>query len=619
MPNFFEHLREVLKNDERFIDKSNGNILHAKVSEAATLFDENLLTLLLNDDLTRKTFFKEVAGVKVFKQNDFIQLVNGHSFLPESYTRFAQNIGLVDEYDNFISRSGNVALVFPHKDCFLEGGQTKEDESREEIFYNKILAPDEIDCLLKPKVFTNAVRYSADGQQVAENFSESDNLIIKGNNLIALASLVERFSGKVKCIYIDPPYNTGSDGFNYNDSFNHSTWLTFMKNRLEHAQKLLADDGSIWISIDDDEQAYLKVLADDIFKRDNFVATVIWEKKYSPQNDATWLSDSHDFILVYAKNKSKWRPNLLPRTEEMDARYKNPDNDPRGRWMPSDISVRTYSAAYDYPITTPSGRIVNPPLGRSWGFPPSRFEELLADNRIWFGTNGNRVPMLKRFLSDVKQGLVSKTIWFRDEVGDNMEAKGELLDLDLLFGTPKPERLLERILTLATKAGDVVMDFFLGSGTTAAVAHKMGRRYIGVEQMDYVQTLAVERLKKVIGGEQGGISAKVGWKGGGSFVYCELAKLNQKFVEEIERAADKMTLEDLRGQILATGYISHKVDPKKIDAAKFGELKIDEQKNLLNDLLDMNMLYVNFSDIDDEDFAISDADKNFTRAFYGGV
>ena len=217
------------------------------------------------------------------------------------------------------------------------------------------------------------------------------------------------------------------------------------------------------------------------------------------------------------------------------------------------------------------------------------------------------------------QGLISKTIWFRDEVGDNMEAKGELLDLDLLFGTPKPERLLERILTLATKAGDVVMDFFLGSGTTAAVAHKMGRRYIGVEQMDYVQTLAVERLKKVIGGEQGGISAKVAWKGGGSFVYCELAKLNQKFVEEIERAADKMTLEDLRGQILATGYISHKVDPKKIDAAKFGELKIDEQKNLLNDLLDMNMLYVNFSDIDDEDFAISDADKNFTRAFYGGV
>ena len=241
---------------------------------------------------------------------------------------------------------------------------------------------------------------------------------------------------------------------------------------------------------------------------------------------------------------------------------------------------------------------------------------MVADNRIWFGEDGNNVPRIKRFLSEVQGGLVAKTIWTAEEVGHNQEAKTETRDLGMVFSSPKPERLIERILTLATKAGDLVLDFFLGSGTTAAVAHKMNRRYIGVEQMDYVQTLAVERLKKVIGGEQGGISAKVGWKGGGSFVYCELAKLNQKFVEEIERAADKMTLENLREQILATGYISHKVAPKKIDAAKFGELKIDEQKNLLNDLLDMNMLYVNFSDIDDEDFAISDADKNFTRSFY---
>ena len=390
-----------------------------------------------------------------------------------------------------------------------------------------------------------------------------------------------------------------------------------MTNRLNLARSLLADDGSIWISIDDDEQAYLKVLADDIFRRDNFVATVIWEKKYSPQNDATWLSDSHDFILVYAKNKSKWRPNLLPRTEEMDARYRNPDNDPRGRWLADNFSAKTYSPSGDYPITTPSGRVVYPPRTRAWITNQQRFFELVADNRIWFGASGNNVPTIKRFLSEVKQGSVSKTIWFRDEVGDNMEAKHEMDEMGLSFKTPKPERLLERILTLATSAGDLVLDFFLGSGTTAAVAHKMGRRYIGVEQLDYVQTLTVERLKKVIGGEQGGISARVGWTGGGSFVYCELAALNQALVEEIAAATDAATLDDLRGRIAKSSYISWRADPAQIDAARFAELTTDEQKRLLMMLLDMNMLYVSRCDMDDVDFAIAEDDKAFTRSFYG--
>lgn len=278
MIKFFEHLRGVLSRDARFIDADGEKLLRNKISEAATLYDEKLLTLLLADEKTRETFFTDAAGVTVFKQRDFVQVVNGHEFLANSYTRFANKIGLVDEHDRFVSRTGNVALVFPYKDCVLEGGQTKDDQKRDEIFYNTTLAHDELDRLLAPKVFTNAVRYDEHGATPATDFSDADNLIVKGNNLLALASLAERFSGKVKAIYLDPPYNTGSDGFNYNDSFNHSTWLTFMTNRLTLARQLLADDGSIWISIDDDEQAYLKVLADEIFKRDNFVATVIWEK-----------------------------------------------------------------------------------------------------------------------------------------------------------------------------------------------------------------------------------------------------------------------------------------------------------------------------------------------------
>ena len=615
MKNFFDRVLAVLMRDKRFFT-ADGKLLRNAVYEAAMKSDEKLLGLLLSDDVTREKFFCDAAGVKIFKQMDFGWTISNRAFLPDSYTRFANKIGLVDENDKLISSTGNVSLVFPYKDCVLEGGQTKDEQKRAEIFYNTLLAPDEIDRLLKPKVLVNALRYSADGAQPAENFSDADNLIVKGNNLLALASLKKRFAGKVKCIYIDPPYNTGSDSFGYNDRFNHSTWLTFMKNRLSLAKELLARDGSIWISIDDDEQAYLKVLCDEIFGRDNFVANVIWEKKYSPQNDATWLSDSHDFILVYAKDKSVWRPNLLPRTEEMNARYKNPDNDPRGPWKSTDFTSKTQAEGHSYCITSPTGKKFYPPEGRQWAPSYETFLEWERDNRIWFGANGNNVPSIKRFLSEVQQGAVSKTIFFRDEVGDNQEAIREMRELNFDFDTPKPERLLERILTLATQAGDLVLDYHVGSGTTAAVAHKMGRRYIGVEQMDYIETLTVERLKKVIGGEGGGISAKVDWHGGGSFVYCELAKLNQKFIDEIA-AADEAALPDICRRILKDGFISCKVDPAQILPEDFAALTLAEQKRFLLELLDKNLLYVNLSDIDDEEFSISDADKRFTKNFYG--
>ena len=355
---------------------------------------------------------------------------------------------------------------------------------------------------------------------------DTENMLIHGDNLLALKALETRFAGQVKCIYIDPPYNTGTAFEHYDDNLEHSQWLNLMRPRLQLIHSLLSAEGSLWISIDDDEGHYLKVLCDEVFGRNNFISTVIWEKKFSPQNDAKWLSDSHDFILVYAKNKEIWRPNLLPRTAGMDSRYKNPDNDPRGPWASSDFTARTYSANTDYPITTPSGRIVTPTKSRSWISSREEFDRLVADNRIWFGTKGNNVPRKKTFLSEVQGGVVPMTTWRFEEVGSTQDAKKEVkaLNPDDPFATPKPEKLVERVLTLATKSGDLVLDSFLGSGTTAAVAHKMGRRYVGIEMGDHAYTHCKVRLDKVISGtDKGGISKSVNWHGGGGYRFFELA------------------------------------------------------------------------------------------------
>lgn len=353
----------------------------------------------------------------------------------------------------------------------------------------------------------------------------SPNMLIHGDNLLALKALEQDYAGKVKCIYIDPPYNTGNAFEHYDDGVEHSLWLSLIKPRLDILRNLLSNDGSIWISIDDDESHYLKVLCDMVFGRNNFINNVIWEKKYSPQNDAKWLSDSHDHILVYAKNKEIWRPNLLPRTAEMDKRYKNPDNDPRGNWKTSDLSVKRETAKDIYEITTPSGRVVLPPKGRSWSVGKDKFQKLVDENRIWFGKNNDAVPQLKRFITDVKDGITSMTIWKYTEVGHNQDAKKEVIVFNNknVFATPKPEKLMQRVLHLASNEGDLVLDSFLGSGTTAAVAHKMGRRWIGVELGEHAKTHCVPRLKQVVDGEQGGISKAVNWKGGGGFKFYTLA------------------------------------------------------------------------------------------------
>ena len=358
------------------------------------------------------------------------------------------------------------------------------------------------------------------------NDSDTENMLIHGDNLLALKALEKDYTGRVKCIYIDPPYNTRSAFEHYDDNLEHSQWLQLMRSRLEILWNLLSETGSIWISIDDDEGHYLKVLCDEVFGRKSFVSTVIWEKKYSPQNDAKWLSDSHDFILVYAKKKDLWTINLLPRTAEMDSRYKNPDNDSRGVWKAADLTSKTKAEGHSYCIKTPSGRECYPPEGRQWAPAYETYLKLRDDNRLWFGKKGNNVPALKTFLSEVQAGMVPKTIWPRGEVGDNQDAKKETRTLNLgsTFETPKPEKLIERILILATQEGDLVLDSFLGSGTTAAVAHKMGRRYIGIEMGEHAYTHCKVRLDKVIAGEdQGGITKSADWHGGGGYRFYELA------------------------------------------------------------------------------------------------
>lgn len=626
MQNLFDTLKNILSEDKRFVTEK-GEILRNAVYEAGMKMDKSLLKMLLSNAATKEKFFQEVEvdGNKtlVFDKVGFGWVVSNKEFLPDSYTRYKNKIGLVDGNGQYISNSNDVELVFPYKDCVLVGGQTKEDQKRNEIFFNKTLAPDEVDRLLASKVLVNAKRYTKDGVESITSFDKNDNLIIKGNNLLALESLLPIYEGQVKCIYIDVPYNTANDTFQYNDRFTHSTWLTFMKNRLEIAKKFLRFDGTIWLSCDDNEGHYLKVFCDEIFGRENFINTVLWQKIHSTKNDAKYLSDNHDFILVYAKNKNKVNMNLLSRTEEMNARYLNPDNDPRGPWASGDLVASGERKNGHFLIKSPTtNKVFDVPTGKHWVTTETNLNKMIEEGKVWFGVNGDAFPRKKRYLSEVMDGRKGDTWWEHEDVGHNQEAKRELIKLfnrESAFATPKPERLIQRILTLATDEYELVMDFFAGSGTTGAVAQKMNRNYILVEQMEYTEKFIEKRLQKVILGENGGISQSVNWQGGGSFVYCELAQLNQKYVDALQEADTDEKVTDILKAELATGFISDKVNPKLIDteAEDYKALSLDEKKAFVMEVLDSNLLYVNYSDIDDKEFAISDADKAFTKSFYG--
>lgn len=555
MKEFFDTVLKVLRQDERYFSQE-GELLRNAVYEDAMKMDPVLLSLLYKNSVTRERFFTEVDGISVFDKIGFGWVVNNREFQPDSYTRYKNKIGLADNKGELLSASNDVELVFPYKDCVLEGGQTKEDQKRTEIFYNETLAPDEVDRLLYPKVMTGAKRYSAEGEEEISSVLPEDNLILNGNNLLSAASLLRRYEGQVKLIYMDPPYNTQTDSFSYNDRFSRSSWLTFMKNRLEIARRLLAPDGAIYVQLDYHEVHYAKVLMDEIFGEENFQREIIWRIGWLSgykTADNNWIRN-HDTILFYAKDSKrlKFIKNYIPRAEFKDI-------------------ANTEAERY--------------PIEDVWN--ASEYDDLNSIAIVSFSGE-----------------TVSKMLEPDDEV------KGQ-----------KSEKLLERIIKAHTEEGDLVLDLFGGTGTTAAAAHKLKRRYIVCEQLDRHVDIMVRRLKKVIEGDQSGISKKNGWKGGGSFVYCGLARLNQNYVDAIETAETEEELSGIYEEIIATGFISYLVDPAEIalDSEDFQVLTLGEKKRFLMELLDKNQLYVNYCDIDDVNFNISENDKKFTKSFYGEV
>lgn len=637
--NFYNEVLNVLKSDERFFS-DDGQLLRNAVYEAAMQMDAKLIKALYANEETRKHFFTDVDGIAVFDKVGFGWVINNREFLPDSYTRYKNKIGLVNNKGEYISASNDVELVFPYKDCVLEGGQTKEDQKRSEIFYNETLAPDEVDRLLYPKVFTNAKRYTEEGvEENIVNFDE-DNLIVKGNNLLVISTLRNKYANMVDCIYIDPPYyfdkNKPADAFKYNSNFKLSTWLVFMKDRLKIAKDLLKESGVIFCHIGEDGVHYLKMLMEEVFGSENFVETFIWKNTDNPDSLSKKSRSSVEYIICFEKRKDLSREYVGKETENGDAPLLNSGNSIHNLTFPKgSIRFNIPDGFYDcskpdrVEILTPFN-VVNGTNDREivlkgefkWGQPMLDEEVskgtyfLVKSNKfsVRFQRAESTYMAPEKFIDDE---YLSKAIG----VGTNEDANSHLKKIGIDFSYSKPESVIAFLLKAVTKENDLVLDFYLGSGTTCAVAHKMGRRYIGVDQMDYIKTIAVERMKKVIDGEQGGVSDQMNWQGGGSFVYCELAKLNQNYVDAIEKATTDEELTKLYADILKTGFISYKVNPKDIDvnSDEYIKLSIGDKKRLLMELLDKNQLYVNYCDIDDETFKISEEDKAFTRSFYGEV
>ncbi len=571
--------------------------------------DEELLTFMLEDKNAndyKNAFFKTIANSLVFNQKALLECLTKE--LENSFTRFENKIGLYSQ-GRPIKSSELVVLNFPFKDNVLLGNAKDNSTKSKELFYHEVLHKKEIDTLLKKKALC---RFEMHGEGDLESAlkDKNTNYLIKGNNLIALHSLKKKFAKQVKCIYIDPPYNTGNDSFNYNDNFNHSSWLVFMKNRLEVAREFLSDDGVIFVQCDDNEQAYLKVLMDEIFLRENFVGCISWKQFHSVKNDAANFSKNIEYILCYCKNFSK---NLIS-NEPFDKLNLYKLKDENGFYKLDPVWAK--SGNNFSPYTFLNGKTWSPPSGTFWRYSIGTLKDMEQNNRIVF--NGKN-PMAKRYLSEVAEGRKSSTFWDGSEVGYNLNGDAEIKQLfngNKIFNNPKPEALISRILEISTQENDLVLDFFAGSGTTCAVAHKMKRRYIGIEQMDYIETITKERLKKVIEGEQGGISKKCGFKGGGSFVYAELKEVNLEIKKQILNAKSKSEclkiFNDLNERFLKRADC--KID--EIHSEEFQNLDLNEQKRIYCTLLDSNEDYLNLGDIDEDAWGIDEITKKYNEIFY---
>lgn len=582
--NFKEILISLLKTDERLLD-AEGELMGNKLQHLVDKTDEKIIELLISNDNTRDKFFIKIKDVYVFKTSDFKFYIDENK-IDNSYTQYENRIGLTSS-GKFLNDSNDVVLDFPYKDCVLEGGQSTEEgvdvyfewsekdkdyiektSSRKEVFFNQILAKDEIDRLFEPKAFSNVTRYKKDKKEDVISFERDkngtikDNLIIKGNNLLALHSLKKEFSGKVKLIYIDPPYNTEKDSFKYNDKFTHSTWLTFMKNRLEIARELLSIDGSIYVQADWNEVHYLKILMDSVFGRNNFRNEIVWfyENKFKFQFTKNFNNDT-EAILFYSKSNG-------------NQDFKHVKVEVKNKRMQNQV---TWDKELKKMVTVKDehGKVVY-------------------------------------YQSDDK---IVGTLWNIPRINSQSKER-----LDLLG--QKPENLLQRIIEASTNEGDIVLDYHLGTGTTCAVANKMKRQYIGIEQLDYIETLTVERLKNCINGlDQSGISKQLDWKGGGSFVYLELAKNNINAVKQIQSCN---SYEDLINYFndLSDKYFLHynvKVNEFKNVIVKedtFKSLPLDSQKKIFIKMLDLNQLYVNISDIEDVKYNLTKNDIVASKDFY---
>ena len=622
MQNLLHELEALLKKEKRFV--AEGKLLKNVVIEEILRLEPSLIKLLVSHPSIKQNFFVKIDGVLVFDKVRFQKFVSNKQFLPDSYTAFKNKIGLSDGTDGYLKEGLDVVLNWAYKDCVLEGGMAEEEQGRDEIFYNTILAPDEITRLFEQKVLTEFKKWDVEAVKKGKpkkvsRIQETDNLLIKGNNLLALHCIKERYRGKVKCIFIDPPYNTQNDSFSYNDRFNHSTWLTFMKNRLEVAKVLLKDSGLIFVTLDDNEGHYCKVLMDEIFDRKNFMANIIWNSTKSNTNSAI-ISNAHTNILTYAKNRSYYIKNRTSfRLPEDGTGFANPDNDPRGPWKADPYQVGGDGPNQKYTITNPeTGKEYKPKAGNTWKNNHQQFKKLVQDNRIVFGKRNLSGPQRKRFLSEaMERGRVPSTLWEDlPTTTDGTRHLNGILDKPG-FSNPKPEGLIERILMLATSEADLVLDFFAGSGTTLAVAHKMKRQWIGVEQIEYKSNLPEARMWKVIAGEPGGISESVKWQGGGSFISCELKKWNEQFAQEIKKSKSTKSIKSILRKMKKHAFIRYEVDIADFYCPDFNSLTLGQQKRALIACLDMNHLYVNCSELDDAEYAISNNDKTLTKIFYG--
>jgi len=687
--NLLNTLIEVLKKDERFIS-NEWDLLKNTIREKSENLDENLISLLLDNETLREKFFIKIKDIIVFDNNKFSKFINNKEFLPDSYTSFKNKIGLTSEKGDFIASSNEVVLSFPFKDCVLAWWQDKDEQKRDEVFYNEILWQDDIDRLFDKKVFTNAKRYwekenvgneNIHSLQVKfnrdENWTIKDNLIIKWNNLLALHSLKSNFAWKVKLIYIDPPYNTWNDSFNYNDKFNHSTWLTFMKNRLEVAKELLRDDWVIFVQCDDNEQAYLKVLMDEVFWRESYLNTISVKTKASSWASWWWedkkLKKNIEYITIYCNQNFEWFYWIFEETELMQyinemkenwtsfkyinvlyKRWKKEYFKTIKDWWWNDIKIYKEN---DYEITT-----IKNISKLEWITEKEVYEKyynyvMTTTNaqtsirtRVWENTDSENnlysieyIPIswknkwqIIELLFLWKQKVL--IIWLKDTsikkwwqiykrekiwtfwdwfswINVQKEGSAELKNWK------KPEHLLKQVLDCVTNPWDIVLDYHLWSGTTCAVAHKMWRQYIGIEQMDYIENISVERMKKVIEWEQGGISKSVEWKWWWEFVYMEIMQENAKFIDEIKKIQNVgneniRSLLEIYNQIKNSEFINYKVDIWNLKLDKIEEKDFEDFKLFLIEILDKNMLYKNYSERNDKNSEVSEEDKKVNEEFY---